>query len=303
MSDANQRLKVAIVALPQATASTVYGMYDLFTSAGRDWEFLVKGSPGSPKFHPYTVSNDGRRYQAGNGVWVEPDYALDDCPDPDLICIPELLIDPNADIRGCYGPESDWINRHYAAGATLVTACSGALLLAEAGVLDGPDATTDWGYTRPMESRYPSIRLHPRRALVVTGEAQRIVMGGGATSRLDVALFLIARFVNVEVAMHVARVNLIDWHDLGQQPFAALSVARQVDDAVISECQAWVAGHYDQEAPVAAMLARSGLSERTLNASASCAGRCRLRRISHPVTPAALFDNGTMHPCMRPALQ
>lgn len=263
MPDTDNRLKVAIMALPQATASTVYGMYDLFASAGRDWEFLVTGSPGSPKFQPYTVSNDGRRYQAGNAVWIEPDYALDDCPDPDLICIPELLVDPNADTRGCYVSESAWINRHYSAGATLATACSGALLLAEAGVLDGQDATTHWGYTGPLKSRYPSIRLHPKRALVVTGEAQRIVMGGGGTSWLDVALFLIARFVNVEAAMHVARVNLIDWHDLGQQPFAALTVARQVDDAVISDCQAWVAEHYDQEAPVAAMLARSGLSERT----------------------------------------
>jgi transcriptional regulator GlxA family with amidase domain len=69
--------------------------------------------------------------------------------------------------------------------------------------------------------------------------------------------------ISLEAAMRVARVNLIDWHDLGQQPFAALTIARQVDDAVISDCQAWVAEHYDQDAPVAAMLARSGLTERT----------------------------------------
>jgi transcriptional regulator GlxA family with amidase domain len=105
--------------------------------------------------------------------------------------------------------------------------------------------------------------MHPNRALVVSGEAQRIVMAGGGTSWMDVALFLIARFAGVEAAMRVARVNLIDWHDIGQQPFAALTLARQVDDAVIAGCQAWVAEHYDQDSPVAAMVERSGLAERT----------------------------------------
>lgn len=63
--------------------------------------------------------------------------------------------------------------------------------------------------------------------------------------------------------MQVAKVNLIDWHDMGQQPFAALTLARQMDDAVITECQVWVAEHYDQESPVAAMVERSGLTDRT----------------------------------------
>ncbi|MCG6869944.1 MAG: helix-turn-helix domain-containing protein [Gammaproteobacteria bacterium] len=263
MTDSDTRIHVAIFALPGATASTVYGMYDLFASSGRDWEFLVDGEPGPSPFEPVTVSTDGRRFQAGNGVWIEPDYALDDSPAPDVICIPELLVDPNEDPRGRFESETAWLRRHYAAGATLATACSGALLVAEAGLLDGADATTHWGYVESLRSRYPTIRMHPNRALVVSGEAQRIVMAGGGTSWMDVALFLIARFAGVEAAMRVARVNLIDWHDIGQQPFAALTLARQVDDAVIAGCQAWVAEHYDQDSPVAAMVERSGLAERT----------------------------------------
>jgi len=263
MSDSTTRLKVAILVLPEATASTVYGMYDLFASTGRDWEFLVDGKPGPSKIEPFTVSRDGQRFRAGNGVWIEPEYTLDNGPAPDVICIPELLIDPNADPTGCYVPETHWITRYYSGGATLATACSGALLLAEAGLLDGQDATTHWGYTDALVSRYPEIRIHSNRALVVSGEGQRIVMAGGGTSWLDVTLFLIARFVGVEAAMRVARVNLIDWHVIGQQPFASLTLARQVNDAVIADCQSWIAQHYDQESPVAAMVKRSGLTDRT----------------------------------------
>ena len=263
MSDPNTQLKVAILMVPEVTASTVYGMYDLFASTGRDWEMLVDGSPGNPPINAFTVSSDGQRFQGGNGVWLEPDFALDDAPAPDVICIPELLIDPNADPSGCYGQEIQWISRHYAAGSTLGTACSGALLLAEAGLLDDQDATTHWGYTRALESRYPKIRMHPDRALVVSGEEQRIVMAGGGTTWQDVTLFLIARFIGIEDAMRVARVNLIDWHDMGQQPFASLMLARQVEDAVIAKCQVWAAENYDNEAPVGRMVERSGLTERT----------------------------------------
>ena len=81
------------------------------------------------------------------------------------------------------------------------------------------------------------MRVHTQRALVVTGEGQRLVMAGGGTSWLDLALYLIARLAGVEAAMQVARINLIDWHDIGQQPFARLARSRQVDDAVIARCQ------------------------------------------------------------------
>ena len=90
-------------------------------------------------------------------------------------------------------------------------------------MLDGHDATTHWAYCDVMQTRYPRVRGHPQRALVVTGEGQRLVMAGGGTSWLDLALYLIARSPAIEAAMQVARLNLIDWHHVGQQPFARLA--------------------------------------------------------------------------------
>lgn len=63
--------------------------------------------------------------------------------------------------------------------------------------------------------------------------------------------------------MQVARINLIDWHSIGQQPFASLARSRQLDDALIGRCQSWIADHYDEPAPVAAMVRLSGLAERS----------------------------------------
>jgi len=88
-------------------------------------------------------------------------------------------------------------------------------------------------------------------------------MAGGGTSWQDLDLYLIARFVGVDVAMQVARINLIDWHAIGQQPFARLARSRQVDDAVIARCQTWIADHYQEPSPVAALVQLSGLAERS----------------------------------------
>ena len=119
-----------------------------------------------------------------------------------------------------------------------------------------------------IKSWNPSARAKLAGAPVVADisalqEGQRLVMAGGGTSWQDLALYLIARLVNLEAAMQMARLYLIDWHESGQQPFARLSASRQSDDAVITRCQLWVADHYGEPSPVAAMTRLSGLAERS----------------------------------------
>lgn len=263
MDREQRKLSLALLALPDVTAGVVYGMYDMFTSAGRDWHFLSEGELGEGLIEPCIVSVEGERFQGGNGLWIEPHGSLRDFGRPDVICVPDVFVVPGEDIGGRYVREIAWLRECYAAGTTVATACAGALVVAEAGLVDGKDAKTHWAYCDALAEAYPKIRVHPERSLVVTGEEQRIIMAGGGTSWHDVALLLVARFFGVEEAMRLARVYLIDWHDTGQQPFAVLSRMRQVDDAVIARCQEWAGRHYDREAPVAAMTELSGLSERS----------------------------------------
>ena len=262
MSD-GKILQAAVLAPPEFTASTLFGVYDLLAAAGRDWNLVVNGVMGTSRIQPSLVSRTTERLQASNGIWIEPDYALEDFGKPDIVCIPDIFISPEESLEGRYEPELSWIRRWYEAGAVLGTACAGSLLLAEAGLLDGLDASTHWGYCDIMAERYPQVRVQPNRALVITGDEQRLVMAGGGSSWQDMALYLIARLLGIEEAMHVARVYLIDWHHVGQQPFASLSRTRQVQDGTIAKCQEWIAQHYDREAPVGPMTELSGLSERS----------------------------------------
>jgi transcriptional regulator GlxA family with amidase domain len=256
-------VSVAILAFPETTASVVYGLHDLFAAAGRDWGLVVNGRPDPQLMRPRIVSRHSGAFEAVNGVRIIPHASLDQAPDADIVCVSEVAIAPGEPVEGRFQTEVAWLSERFAAGATLASACSGTVLLAEAGLLDGQDATTHWAYCDFMRQRYPRVRMHPERALVLSGEGQRLVMAGGGTAWHDLGLYLIGRFVGIDAAMQVARINLIDWHHVGQQPFARLAKTRQVEDAVIARCQAWIAEHYQEPSPVAAMVRLSGIAERT----------------------------------------
>jgi transcriptional regulator GlxA family with amidase domain len=159
--------------------------------------------------------------------------------------------------------ERKWLRKWHAEGATLASACSGTLMLAEAGLLDGCKATTHWAYCDGLAERHPEVDVQPDRFLVASGEGQRIITAGGVTSYLDLGLFLIARFFGTEEAMRVARSWLIDWHREGQLPFASLARAAQTRDGMIADMQEWIADNYGHPAPVGKMVELSGLPART----------------------------------------
>lgn len=185
--------RVAILALPETTASVIYGMYDFFMSAGRDWGLICEGRPAEPAITPVVVSSRSGAFNAGNNVRITPEATLEACREAEVVCVPELLVPPGETLEGRFEAEIACLHEAYASGKILATACSGALLLAEAGLLDGHEATTHWAYCDLMARRYPQVKVCRQRALVCAGEGQRLIMAGGGTSWLDLALYLIAR--------------------------------------------------------------------------------------------------------------
>lgn len=256
-------LTIALLAAPETTAGTVFGLYDLFSSAGRDWGLLTRGEAGTPRARPFVVAARPEPFEVANKAWIRPDRSFEDCGAPDVVYVPEVLVPPGEPITGRFSDAVAWLGKCYEAGATIASACSGALLLAEAGLLDGCDATTHWAYCEGLRRHYPRVSVHPARCLVASGDGQRIITSGGVTSYLDLGLFLVARFFGQEEAMRLARAYLIDWHSHGQLPFSSLICSRQADDRQIAVMQEWIAENYAHSAPVAAMVELSRLSDRT----------------------------------------
>ncbi len=263
MKDKQGPLKVAIVGVPEVTASTLYGMFDLFSSPGRDFQFITTGEPGPQAMQPMIVARTPDAFAAANGVPIKPHHDFSNCPQPDIVCIPDFFVNPGDSVAGQYAEEAKWLAEVHGRGAILASACSGAVLLGEAGLLANCEATIHWGYVKTLTNNYPGVRVKLQQSLVLSGEAQRIVMAGGGSSWQDLALYLIARHVGLAQAIEVAKVYMLQWHDLGQRPFASLMSFRQTDDAVINRCQAWMAENYGTSSPVAAMIEVSQLPERS----------------------------------------
>jgi transcriptional regulator GlxA family with amidase domain len=255
-------LVTVVVATPEAGASGTYAILDVLGSVGRHWQALHGEAPLDPCFIPRLLSIDGAPYREFNGTTIHPHGALAECPEPDIVIIPELIVDRFAPLPETYAPVMDWLRGAYEAGAIIATVCSGSLVLAEMGLLDGEEATTHWGYSEGMARRFPRVRIRKERILVPAGPGHRIITAGGASSWYDLLLYLIGRFAGPEEARRVARVFLLQPHSEGQLPFAGLCAMRPHEDQVVAAAQVWIAENYVNPHPVALMAERSGLTVR-----------------------------------------
>ena len=133
------------------------------------------------------VSERRRSFRCGNRIPVEPDAGIEDLADADIVILPELWLGPDEDLQGRYPALIEWIRARYEGGACVYSACSGALMLAETGLLDGCDATSHWGYQDLFRRRYPNVRFRPEPNLCFAdargASSPRAARPRGTTSR------------------------------------------------------------------------------------------------------------------------
>jgi transcriptional regulator GlxA family with amidase domain len=257
-------LETLIVAVPETAGSALYGMFDVLTVTGQVWQTLMRAESTTRPFRVRIVSPDGRPFRCGNGVPVQPDLALARARRADIVVLPELWLGPDEHLTGRYPGLFKWIRARYDAGACIYSACSGALMLAETGLLDGRDATSHWGYQDLFRRRYPQIRFRPEPNLCAADNNGRLVTAGGTTSWHDLALHIISRHASPGEAMRIAKVYLLKWHPEGQLPYEPLVRQQPHGDAVVKACELWLASHFHESGAVAKVVDHSGLPERTL---------------------------------------
>ena len=256
-------ITVSILATPDTSPSTLYGLSDLFSSVGIGWESFVTGKPEAPRFDVRIVAATDEPFQCSGNVTVTPHASIDDVDDTDIVLVAGLIVPAFAPFRERYDREFEWLARQYEQGAITASACTGALMLAESGLLDGWEATTHWAYRDLFRAHYPKIRLRLGQNLCGSGHDNQIVTSGGVTAWQELALHFITRFCGVEYASRTAKFWLIPDRQGGQAPFETMPRSIQLDDAVVHDCQVWLAEHYAVLDPVSAMIERSGLPPTT----------------------------------------
>lgn len=257
-------LETLIVAVPETAGSALYGMYDVLMAAGNIWQTLTRAADTASPFRVRVISTSHRPFRCGHGVPVAPGASVGDDPKADIVIVPELWLGPDEHLAGRYPALIQWIREQHKHGACIYSACSGALMLAETGLLDGCDATSHWGYQDLFRRRYPKIRFKPEPNLCFADGAGRIVTAGGTTSWHDLALHIISRHVSPGEAMRIAKVYLLKWHDEGQLPYGPLVRAQPHSDSTAKACETWLSEHFRSRNPVAGTVRHAKIPERSL---------------------------------------
>lgn len=277
----SQSVEVALLALPQSTAGPLFGIHDILVSVRRDWALLHGREPQVSPFRVRIVSPDGQPFEAANGVWIRPSCSFAECSHPQVAVVADLLVPPGGSGDG-FRESIDWLKSCHAAGGTLASACSGAVLLAQTGLLEGAAATSHWAYCEHLQKAYPGTRWFSDRGLVSAGAGKRILMAGSGVSWHMLALAIATRYAGAEEALRVARINLMDVQSVSPHVYASLTHGEMASDPVIAATQRWAAMNCATEAPVAKMAALSKMAERTFKRRfAAATGMTPIEYIHH----------------------
>ncbi len=257
-------IEALLLALPETAGSALYGMVDVLAATGTLWKELVGEEAGHRLIEPRIVSRERKPFKCGNAIPVSPELECRQVAPPEILILPEMWLAPTDDLHERYADVKKWIHDCYEGGSTIYTACSGSVLLASTGLLDGREATSHWGYQDLFRTSFPTVRFNPAPNLVIADAAGRIVTAGGTTSWHDLALHIIARHCSTGEALRIAKVYLLKWHGEGQLPFQSMVRRQPHADSVVRRAEEWLASNYKEAHAVTGVVAVCGIPERTL---------------------------------------
>jgi transcriptional regulator GlxA family with amidase domain len=146
-------------------------------------------------------------------------------------------------------------------GAIVASCCTGAFLLAAAGLLDGRRATTHWRWASMFRERFPEVKLVPDVLYIDEG---RLLTSAGAAASVDMCLYLVRREYGAAVATAIARDMVVPPHrDGGQAQYVAVPVAADCDDDRLGSVLSWAREHLDRRLTVDDLAARALMSPRS----------------------------------------
>jgi transcriptional regulator GlxA family with amidase domain len=189
----SQKWKVGILLFHQVEVLDFAGPFEVFS--------VTTGKQISEKpFFVYTVAESKEAIKARNGLTILPDYDFNNAPAFDILIVP-----------GGYGAEEteinnpvliEWIKKTAKEVCLVASVCTGAFLLAKAGLLNGKSATTHWMDIDRLKREFPEIKVIKGRKYV---DEESILTSGGISAGINMSLYLVSRLLGRETAETTAK--------------------------------------------------------------------------------------------------
>ncbi len=238
--------RVAILAVPDLAPFEFGVLWEVFG--------LDRREHGGPAFDVTIVTAEPGLVPTNAGYSMHIEHDLSAAANADLIAVPARTIGP-LDERYL-----EVIRAAEARGAWLLSMCSGAFVLAQAGVLDGRRSTTHWMYAARLQREHPATTVDPD---VLYVDDRRVITGAGTAAGIDACLHLVRHELGAAATAAIARRMIVPPHrDGGQSQYISpVEITTRSDD--LSTICEWMLDHLDEELSVDELARRAHLSTRT----------------------------------------
>lgn len=194
-------LNVAILLFEDAEALDFAGPYEVFTTASR---VARRRGASEDRFTVFSVAQHAEPVRVRAGLQIVPDHIFFQHPAIDVLIIPGGVVDAEMENSKLL----EWIQTSAAPAKITASVCTGAFLLAAAGVLTSGPATTHWEDIADLREQFPALQVQESVRWVDQG---RLVTSAGISAGIDMSLHLVARLAGQELAVATARQMEFDW--------------------------------------------------------------------------------------------
>jgi len=244
---------IEVLAFPSVQLLDVAGPLQVFASAND----LVTEAGGVPPYAPRVVA------QGGLGVTASAGLALATAPLPSLDAALDTLV-----IAGGQGVQDaaadpllvDWVRARAMRARRVASVCTGAFLLAAAGLLDGRRAVTHWSVCAELARRFPAVHVEPDPIFIRDGA---VWSSAGVTAGIDLALALVEQDLGGTVALAVARYLVVFLKRPGSQAQFSAALSLQAADDRFAALHEWIGDHLAGDLSLCTLARQAGMSERS----------------------------------------
>ena len=196
-ADIQKQRHVCIVIFDDVEVLDFCGPFEVFTVTG--------GRDGTTPFTVSTVAETRQTITARGGLRVEPAHSFENCPSPDILVVPGGM----GTRREMNNPGMlSWLKENAQRADLMLSVCSGALLLAKAGLLEGLTATTHHGALDELRAISPGIKVDDTKRFI---DNSRVIVAAGISAGIDMSLHVVARLMGHEQASETARYMEYAW--------------------------------------------------------------------------------------------
>ncbi|MWV16518.1 helix-turn-helix domain-containing protein [Pseudomonas sp. L-22-4S-12] len=246
--------RICILATEGVFAATLMQARDFFHMAGLRYS-KQQGLDQATNFQIRVVSPDGLDVTSFSQANIQVDGALEAA---DVIILPAFWGDFD-ELRQRHPQIIPWLREQHAAGAALCGEATGVFWMAEAGLLDGKEATTYWRFFREFAERFPKVLLNQDKHL---SDADNLYCAGGVTSACDMYIYLIERYCGASIAQGVARDILYETQRSYSPGRIGFGGQKLHQDVAILQVQQWLEEHFAEKFRIEDVAREHGMSIR-----------------------------------------